>query len=463
MDKLRLDRTQKIAFARLISDLIEADFIVLEGEMKYFEHIISNEGFSISKQMLIEAKKMDYAKAVEVLCELKKDERKQIVKALKKLSMSDGTCVPLEAIQIFALEQVMEYGATPYSVPAADVAIDNMKVIYIENEDGTAVAKAIEENFRSISNELALAGFDFVLIPHVVNDYRRMDSDYLEKVVQYMIPSISSDKVKSICSDLRNMTTSRFCRDLLDKKLNMRITGTEPSLLIKINESDIVDQFATDEAERTCYANFLKIELKDDVLSQIRELVDAYHSMINCSIMVDSKPNTQKFLYYGFHRSLFDLIAYGREQKEYKLVFDLTDLQKHKVQVYFISEDGDRIYLKLNPQETALFYMIVRKSIDGDGLDWKEKVDYALIDEYNAVYGKIGKSKSLSYRKPSSPMVRLVTNHYKDRTQTNHIRNQINALNCIANKAAFVPEHDKKKKTYKIKAKLSHVTILVNR
>ena len=35
-----LNREQKIAFTRIISDLIEADFIVEEGEMKYFESII---------------------------------------------------------------------------------------------------------------------------------------------------------------------------------------------------------------------------------------------------------------------------------------------------------------------------------------------------------------------------------------------------------------------------------------
>ena len=55
MDKLRLDRTQKIAFARIISDLIEADFIVEESEMDFFEEIVDEN--SISEPMLVEAKK----------------------------------------------------------------------------------------------------------------------------------------------------------------------------------------------------------------------------------------------------------------------------------------------------------------------------------------------------------------------------------------------------------------------
>ena len=136
MTKINLERNQKIAFARIISDLIEADFIVEEGEMRYFEKIMSKEeGFNIKEAMLIEAKKMRFADAVSLLKELDSDSRKEIVKKLKDLAMADGTCVPLEAIQIFALEHALEHDATVYSVPAENIGIDNMKVIYIENED----------------------------------------------------------------------------------------------------------------------------------------------------------------------------------------------------------------------------------------------------------------------------------------------------------------------------------------
>lgn len=53
--KIQLDRTQKIAFARIISDLIEADFIVEEREMDFFEDIISKNGLNITEPMLVEA------------------------------------------------------------------------------------------------------------------------------------------------------------------------------------------------------------------------------------------------------------------------------------------------------------------------------------------------------------------------------------------------------------------------
>lgn len=451
MSKLNLDRNQKIAFARIISDLIEADFIVEEGEMEYFEKIISKDGFNISDSMLVEAKKMNFSDAVSWLKELDEKGRKKVVDSLKGMAMADGTCVPLEAIQIFALEQALEHDAIVYSVKAENIGIDNMKVIYVENEDNTSVAKEIEDNLRSICNEFALAGFDFVLIPHVVHDYSMMRREYLENVVRYMIPSVSKEKVSVICDDLCGMTTAHFCKNILYKKIDMPLMDAKPSLLIKINESATQDLSSSEDAVRTNYANFLRIELKGDILLTIRELLDKYRSMINAPIMVQCKPISKKFLYYGFHRSLFDLIAYGREEKEYQLFIDITG---HTAKIYFqpIDGDGERIQLKLNPQEAALYTLMVKKSWEGKGLDWRENISStdkkAILKEYNKIYSHIGKGNT--------------TNEYKDRAQTTHIRNKILAIQCIANVKSFLPVHDKGKNTsfYKVSATQKDIFIL---
>lgn len=67
------------------------------------------------------------------------------------------------------------------------------------------------------------------------------------------------------------------------------------------------------------------------------------------------------------------MIAFGRELKEYRLVFDISE---HKANVYFESIDSDKeqVCLKLNPQEAALYYMIVQKSLSENGLDWREHI-----------------------------------------------------------------------------------------
>ena len=430
--KVQLDRIQKIAFSRIITDLIEADFFVGENELSFFDQIISKEDLCISESMLVEAKKMDLAKAVTILKELNLEKRKKLVDYLKVISLSDGTCQPREAILIFALEQAIEYDAYIYSVPSVNIEIDNQEVIYIENKKDTEISRMIESNYRTINNEFALAGFDFVYIPFIVNDFKKLDSDFLKKVVRYMIPSVSPDKVDTICNNLQNMTTSQFCRDLLYKKINIPLLDVKPSLLFKLNDSSIIEQFDLNDAERISYANFLRIELKEDMLCEIHHIIDSYHRLMNCPITVRSIPKKQRFPYYGFHRSLFDLIAYGKEQKEYNLFFDLT---KHKAQIYFEPTDGsgERIPIKLNPQETALYVMIVKKSFSGFGLDWREQIPNKqkkeLLLEYNKIYSYIGKGNT--------------TMEYKDRTQVHHIKNRIRAIQCVANMELFIPMHIK--------------------
>lgn len=449
---MRLDREHKIAFARIITDLIEADFVVEVDEMQFFERIISKEGFCISDAMLVEAKKMDFSKALSILKALDENCRRIVVDTLKQLSMSDGVCVPLEAILIFAVEQVLMNGAIVHSIPQSGINIDNLKVIYVENQE-TEIGSQIEAKLSSIVSELKLVGFDFVYIPRLIRDFGRMEHDYLKKVVKYMIPSISDERVTTICENLRGLTTSRFCRDLLYKKLGMNLIDCKPSLLLKINDSDIVDRYESEAIERIRYSNFLQLELKGDVIDEIHSIIETYHSMISCSITVESKPRTPKFIYTGFHRSLFDLIAFGRELKEYRLVFEVLE---HKANVYFESMDNEKehICLKLNPQEIALYYMIVRKSLSGNGLDWREHVPnkdkMLILSEYNSLYGKIGKSNTVT--------------EYKDRTQVHHIKSRIRTLRNVANVNMFIPEHVKSGNDsyYRIKASAEFVVFKEN-
>lgn len=75
----------------------------------------------------------------------------------------------------------------------------------------------------------------------------------------------------------------------------MNLIDCKPSLLIKINDSDIVDRYESEAIERTRYSNFLQLELKGDVIDEIHSIIETYHSMISCSITIESKPRTPKF------------------------------------------------------------------------------------------------------------------------------------------------------------------------
>ena len=171
--------------------------------------------------------------------------------------------------------------------------------------------------------------------------------------------------------------------------------------------------------------------------------------MVNCAITVESQPQKRKFLYYGFHRSLFDLISYGKEKKEYRLVIDMKYRERP---IMFESLDGqDKITIKLSAQEYALYILIVQESIFSNGLDWREQIDKevkkTLVKRFNEIYEKTGKGKKAV--------------DYKDRTQAHHIREKIKALENMANRDMFIPENIKEGKdsVYKIQAPPDFVDI----
>ena len=446
-----LKREERIAIARILIDLIEADFVIEAGEMEFFERAISKECFNITEKMLVEAKKIDLAKALIMLKEIDVERRQVLVQTLKQLSLADGECVPSEAALIYAIEQVLLGNATLYSIPKPNIEIANLRVIYVENE-ASVIGDRIAENLSIITDELRSAALDFVFIPSIADDYRAMGEEYLRKSVKYKIPSSSEERVDEICKKLCELTTAQFCRDLLYKKLGLNLIDHRPSLLLKINDSDIIDKYDSDESYRVRFCNFLQLELSENVLADIRSIVETYRSMVSGVACDVQSQQEAKFLYSGFHRSLFDLIAYGRESREYKLVFDLGTETKATVYFESIDDASERIPLKLNPQETSLYYMMVKCSLEGEGLDWREHIPAEtkaeIIREYNEVYYRVGKANRVL--------------EYKDRTQAHHIKNRIRLLNGIANIDMFVPEHIKsgsELSIYKVRARGEYVDI----
>lgn len=423
------DRLQRVAFARVISDLIEADFIIEDTEMRFFEDI--NSRFHISRDMLTEAKKKNFAWALNTLKSLSEEQKTEVRNVLQELALSDGTCVPYEALQIIAALSVLDGKGEVFSIPSSTSYVENMKAVYIESEDDTVEDKYITDHYRAISNELNLAGFDFVYIPQIARDYSLMGEEYLRKSISYMIPSLTEERISGIQEELCSITTSRFCRDLLSGKMGIDVLGCRPALLIKIGESYVVGADSMDDSEKLPFSNYLKINIEGNILNQVVEFVDSYRKLVNCSSYVEVQPVTKKFLYYGFHRSLFDLIAFCKDRTEYKM---LINLENHKDPVIsFISDDSEyeAEELKMTPMATALYLLMVQQSVFGQGLDWREMPGKegkdSLLEKFNSIYSIVGNRSDCK--------------DYKDRVLVSRIKKELRKLSSIvSNIDVFIPE-----------------------
>lgn len=429
LHKLSLTRKQRIALARILSDLIDADFIVEEQEMDFFESLISKDCLHISESMLVEAKKLDLAKAVSILQELDAPQRLDVLSLLKQLALSDGVCVPLEAVLILSLELALTHGGRILSIPKQTVSMDNMNVIYVENDFHPEYNRQLEQHYTQLDELFSQMGWEWVYIPHVIKGFTTLSTAYLHKVIRYMIPSAESAAVERLSDKLRQLTTGVFCRDLLVKRFGIDLLDAPPSLLLKINDSDVIELYEDDYAERIAFSNYLILTIEDDIVAQASSLKQQMCLLTEPVVRPSQEILADKFRYSGFLRLLFDLTAFGKEQKEYRLVLTLSH---HKGVAYFesLTDDTERILLRLNPQEFSLYWLIVTCSLEGKGLDWREQLPkeqkQRLLQAYNKIYHYVGKA-NCAYE-------------FKDRIQVHHIKNKIRANDSVVNLAMFLPE-----------------------
>lgn len=447
---MTFEREERIAFSRIISDLIEADFIIEENEMEAFDKIKDEKDFNITMSMLSEAKTRTLAEAVNTLQTLKDDEQKAlIIKKLYEMALSDGNCVSLEALLTIAVKYALEGKGEVFSIPSSNSFIEDMTVLYIENEDNTEVDAYIRSHYRAISNEFKLAGFSFVYIPRIADDYKQIRGEYLHKVIKYMLPVLEESKVEKIQKDLCSMTTSRFTHELLFKKMGINMLTSKPAFLFKIGESLVADKNGMIDMERNMYSNFLLVRINkirkitnDDtlkpILNYVVDLMDSYRSMISEKLMVENLPLLKKFRYYGFHRSLFNLVAYGKERENYKLVINLKNREKPVVlRPMDVKTENMVVYdkdlpIKLYPQPCTLYILMVFMSLLGENLDWtdytsKDETKKHILEKYNVIYNMVNKGNSAT--------------EYRDKTHVSRIKNALKAHGgFVSNIDLFIPD-----------------------
>ena len=429
---MQLDRIQRVALARLLSDLIEADFVVDEREMAFFERIVGTAEYGLTDAVLAEAKRMSLSQAVGVLSALDEEQRSGVTGVLSDMSLADGQCVPLEALLILAVGYALTGRARMLSVPADEWNIEDLTVIYVDPAETSAPSRQMQRMYGSVDLRFRSLGFDFVYVPRIAGDFRRMGQDYLQKVVRYMLPGVSPEEVVRIGRRLCEMTTSRFCRDLLCRKIRTDFRSLGPSFLFKLGDSDWVDTRDGVFASRTRISNFLLLPVCTDLYGVVDSFCSAFGRMVSSGVTPAVRPSGCKFVNRGFHRTLFEVTAFGYEHHTCRLVIDYAS-SCPSVRFESADEDGVRYPLHFSPQEQTLYTLVVCSSLYGRGLDWREQMPQAskqrLVAVYNRLYGMLRQG--------------LTVHDYKDRSLVFRIRRKLQALQSVSNIDMFLPVHHK--------------------
>ena len=303
---------QKIAIARLISDLIKSDDVICKEEIALYNNIVCS--FEISQDELHEAQFISQAEAVGYIRHMPFAEQKKIFSLLKKAAYSDNSCVAREALMLLTLSLMLNDKQDKYQLISSLVKGGRNQekyVMYIESDYMPAINQEIEEQYDTIANLLHLWKFEFIYIPKLTRSFSEMDRNYLCDIIRYMNPRLSGEMIQNLYDRLTTFTTENFTQEYLaNASHHAHFYEIEPSLLINVGTSNIPAAAAT--REDTYFMNLLTIRLDDEpncVLNEVRRFLDQYESLITEPEYQLPKRGKGLFRYHGFYKQLFDFLA----------------------------------------------------------------------------------------------------------------------------------------------------------
>ena len=307
---LSMTTKERIAIARIFSDLIKADRIVDTGEMEYWAKICSK--YSITKDMEIRAQEITFSAALSTIRNSEYTEsKKAFLEDCRSMTTSDGFCAHSEALIMIAiilmLEEDCPFRVETISIPRSSLNIDVATALYIEDDFDAEVNEAIEKCYRMIYKEFQLAGFHFIYLPNIIDHYRNTESSMFKRILSFLAPSIGAGEIDGIYDSIMKMTTGSFCKDILCNRLEIKeLRNTYPSLLIKTSN---------DYVGETQYANYLKIEVGDDIFETVKGFIDAFCDMLSSDVYVvnSSEERDNQFHYHGFYKQLLDIFLFRKD------------------------------------------------------------------------------------------------------------------------------------------------------
>lgn len=371
-----MTRSQRVAIARIFADLIKADRIIDVGEMEYWSKICNK--YSIDKDIEVEAQKVAFSDALDAICNSEDTELPaNLLADCRAMTVSDGFCAHSEALIMIALMLMLDssqpLNVTVYSIPRASFNIDVATALYVESYPDPATNEAICRDYRSIFKELQLAGFHFVYPPKIIEHYRETPPDLFRQILSFLAPSLSPDGIESAYRSLMNMTTDVFCKDLLCNKCGISdLRDTYPSLMIKIGNSFVGE---------VPYANYLKIEVDENILATVQGFVDNVCDMLSSDVYVvnTSEERDSQFHFHGFYKQLLDIFLIRKNIRS-RIIID-----PYKGDILFPDVDAEAS--KLNRRERALYALLL--CCGSDGLNFNRPTTSSDLSRYNRRLEKI--------------------------------------------------------------------------
>lgn len=327
-------RDQRVALARVVSDLIMADKIIDDEEVVKFAKLFGKEN---NRQLFHDAQGLTLAQALKLLtlpedsvddsdnirklnAATRRKRAETAAKVLTETANSDGFCAPSEAILLLGIDYFLKKNNSSYSkydvqsFKLTDLFIGKRFILYADFSN-SAVSCVVEEHYDLIVNLLAGIGFQFIYIPKIVEQYKAKGLEMFKAMSMYIFPDIHDEKVEEVYNNIINMTIKKFVQEYLNGKLGFNISCPSPALMVMLGRSSRLGKDLTEKGlAYETFANFLKIKIGDEnVLNVISDFVCDFNKLVTFNMNIDFNPAKDKLLYHGIHKTFFRLVALAKD------------------------------------------------------------------------------------------------------------------------------------------------------
>lgn len=314
---MKFKENHKNALAKVLSDLVQSDGIVNQGEIDYLNHVYQVFGItSANKQKAIS---LTLSQATGTLRSLGHAEKMAVLTIVQHLSVSDNTLDHSETLLIAALlltigiklPETEGVKASLVTIPSLSFDTRNA-MLYVESEYDEAINQQIESQYEAICELLRSTQRDFFYLPVVMRDIQGKKATF-RNTLGYIEPTLSEEQLDIIDRDLAFMDSVALSKEVFLNYLDINgFNLKQPSFFFKISS-----------ARPSVHQDFLILEINDTPLATIQKVYDIEaniarltpHGLNEKELRAlkklepkKTKGNKDELQYTGFHKIIIDTL-----------------------------------------------------------------------------------------------------------------------------------------------------------
>ena len=338
---MKFKEPHKTALAKVLSDLVQCDGIVNQGEIDFLQRAYSV--FHISPDCRKKATRLSLADAVRTLKTLGDEEKTAILKVLQMLSMSDDDLDRSESQFITALllsiglslPETEGIKAEFVSIPSLSFDTRNA-ILYVEPEYDPIINACIERDYDTICKMLEARRQEFFYLPRVIRHLENAKATF-RNTLDYLEPTLSAEQLDHIDRNLSQLSSAFFSKEIFLNHLNANgLTVNKPAFFLKIGSTDSPHG-----------QDYLIIEINGDPLETIRRIVWLDANILSIAPTISSKSEARliskfkasesnivhdELQYTGLHRIIIDTVL------KYNISHDISRLYINKRGDFFLTD-----------------------------------------------------------------------------------------------------------------------------